>query len=123
MRKQRVDQTIVVRESPGVYLAAALRQHAAPRDAEAVCVHAEPPHQCHVFGVAAILVACDVAAVAVAHEPRRVRETMPDARPGAVGERRSFDLVGGGGAAPQKILGKLDCALAGGRHDRAGREA
>ena len=54
------------------------------------------------------MIARDIAGVAVAHEIRRVREPMPNARTRPIGQRRSFDLVGGRRAAPQKIGREFD---------------
>jgi hypothetical protein len=52
------------------------------------------------------MVAGDVAGVAVLGLARRVDEALPDAWPGAVGQRRAFDLVGRGRRAPQEAVGK-----------------
>ena len=116
MRKQRVDEPVVIPEPLCVDLPAALGQHATPRHAEAVRVHAERSHQRGVVGVAAILVAGHIPGIAVAHEARRAREALPDARPGAIGERRALDLVGRRRAAPEKCFRKFDAAFASRRH-------
>ena len=106
--EQRVDEAVVERDAARVHRAAAHGEDAAPRDAEAVGVEPEVGEQRHVLGEAVIVVARDVARVAVGDvtAPRRMREAVPDARPGAVGERRAFDLVGGRGGAPEKVSGK-----------------
>ena len=65
-------------------------------------------HERNVLGIAAVVIAGDVAGVAVGHAAGRVAEAMPDARAGAVRERRSFDLVGGGCGAPEETVGEAD---------------
>src|SRR5207253_9425619 len=71
-------------------------------------VYAERTHQRDVLRGAPVVIARDVAGVAVVHEARRVREAVPDARARAVGERRPFDLIGGRRRPPEKRFGKLD---------------
>ena len=63
--EQRVDQPLVEVEPGLVHRARALGQDAAPGDAEAVGVEAELAHQRDVARVAAVVVAGDVAGVAV----------------------------------------------------------
>src|SRR5205085_2042095 len=104
--EQRVHQPPVEVEAALVDGAGAARQHARPGDGEAVGGEAEVPHQRDVRLHAAVVVAGDVAGVAVAHGVRRVGEAVPDARAGTVGERRALDLVGGGGGAPEEAVGE-----------------
>ena len=84
----------------------ALREHATPRNAEAIRTQAQRVHQVDIALEAPIMVAGDVAGIAVDNAPWCVYEAMPDARPRAVRERRAFDLVRGRSAAPQEALWK-----------------
>ena len=69
-------------------------------------------HQRDVVGVAPIVVAGDVAGVAVAHSPGVCAKRCQMLGPGAVGERRAFDLVGRRRAAPQEARREIRCDLA-----------
>jgi hypothetical protein len=102
--EQRVDQAAVEIESGLVGLADPLRLHARPGDREAVGVEAEASHQPNVLAIAVVVVAGDVADVAVLDLARRVRERVPDRRTAAVGAVRAFDLIGRGRRAPQKAV-------------------
>ena len=92
--QQFVDEPLVEAEAGGIDAAATLGEHAAPRHAEAVGLEAEVAHQRHVLPEAAVVVAREIARVAVADPAGRVREAVPDGGAGAVGERGAFDLVG-----------------------------
>src|SRR6185503_1129400 len=105
-RKQAVDQSLVKAKAGRVDATGALRQHAAPRDAEAIRAQPQRMHQIDIALEASIMVAGNVAGIAVRNSPGRVHEAMPDAGPGAVRERRAFDLVSRRGAAPQEALWK-----------------
>ncbi len=104
--EQLVDEAVVEIQSCGVHLAGARGQDAAPRNAEAVRLHSELSHQRNIFGPTAIVIARDVASVAIAHQSVRVHEAMPDARASAVSNRRAFDLICSGCTAPQKPIRK-----------------
>src|SRR6185295_9466340 len=101
VREQRVDQALVEVEAWRVHRASTGRQDPTPRHTEAIRAHAELPHELYIAGVAPVVIAGHIAGVAVAHHARGVREPLPDARPGAVGERRALDLVCGRGGAPE----------------------
>ena len=105
--EQRVDQPVVEAETARVDRSPPDRQNPAPGDTEAVGVEAEVVEQRHVVPEAVIMVAGDVPRFAVRGAARGVGEAMPDARPGAVGERRAFDLVGRGCRPPEEVVGKL----------------
>src|SRR5690349_10901996 len=96
-REQLVDQALVEIEPLFVRAPAPLRQHARPRNAEAVSVDTEPVQESHVFFEPMIVVAGYVAAAPVLDRARGVRERVPDARLAAVFGDGSLDLVGGGG--------------------------
>ncbi len=102
VREQRVDQPLVEVEARRVHAAAAVGQDPAPRDAEAIGREPERAHQRDVLRVPAVVVARDIAGVTVVDTPGRMREAVPDARAGAVGERRAFDLVRRRRRAPQE---------------------
>src|SRR3546814_12500953 len=61
-------------------------------------------HQAHVVLPAPVVIAGDVAGIAAQGHARRVREAGPDAGAGAVGQRRTLDLVRGGGRTPEESL-------------------
>src|SRR3546814_7850949 len=75
-----------------------------PRHAEAVGLQAQFAHQAHVVLPAPVVIAGDVAGIAAQGHARRVREAGPDAGAGAVGQRRTLDLVRGGGRTPEESL-------------------
>src|SRR3546814_3426469 len=62
-------------------------------DREAVRLQPERLHQRHVVAPAAVMIARDLAGVALGdHQPRIVGEAPPDRRARAIGERRALDL-------------------------------
>ena len=87
-----VDAGLVHRPGPG-------RLDARPRDGEAVRAEAEPGHEVEVALPAVVVIARDVAGVAVPHLAGRLAEGVPDRRPAAVFLRRALDLVGSGRGA------------------------
>jgi len=106
--QQLVDQSRVEIEALRIDPPGALGQHARPVHAEAVALQAQRAHQAHVVLVAAVMVAGHIAGIAVRHHAGRVRETLPDAGAGAVGQRRTFDLVGGSGCTPHEVVGEAE---------------
>lgn len=105
-REQAVDQPVVEVEPGSVHAAGALGQHAAPGDAEAVGAQAQFAHQRDILAPAPVVVAGDVAGVAACDAARLVREHVPVAGTGAVGQRRALDLVGRRGGSPEEPGGK-----------------
>ena len=105
-REQRVHQALIEREALRVDLAATGWQHACPGDRKPIALQSELAHQRDVLAPAVVVVAGDVAGVAVMHHRRRVREALPDARPRTVGEGRAFDLIRGRRRAPEEAVGK-----------------
>src|SRR5262249_41261532 len=61
----------------------------------------------HVLPVAVIMIVGDVAVVLVPDFSSRVRKCVPDRRAAAVLADGTFDLIRGGGRAPDKALGKV----------------
>ena len=104
--QQAIDQPPVEVEPRLVHLAGAGGQHPGPADAEAIGGEPQTGHEVHVRPVAPVVVAGDVAVVPARGEARGMDEPLPDAGPGAVGEGRAFDLVGGGRRAPEKTVGE-----------------
>jgi len=116
---ERIHQSCVEVKSALVGAAGSLRQCPRPGDAEAIRLRAELTHECDVVGKAAIVITGHVAVVAASDHAGAMREAMPDARPGAVGKRRTLDLIGRSRQTPQKVAGKThrvrtlpDCAQA-----------
>jgi len=106
--EQCIDQSIVKGEPRGVDAAAAFGQHATPRDAEPIGVQAELAHERDVFRITTVVIAGDVAVLAIRRASRTVREAIPDARPRTVGTRRPLDLIRRGRGTPQKPVRKTN---------------
>ena len=106
--QQDIDQPVIEIEPRPVHRAAAARQDPTPGCAEAIRLQSEAVHQGDVIGVAPIVVAGDVARITVANHAWRVRESLPDARPGAVGQWRALDLIRRGRGPPQEVVRKFD---------------
>ena len=98
--EQLVDEPAVEVEPPLLDGARAQRLHPRPGDREAVGAQAQLAHERDVLPVAGVVVAGDVAGVAVQHPPRRVAEDVPDRRPPAVRVGAALDLVRRGRRAP-----------------------
>ena len=101
-----VDEAVVEVEALGVGCAGALRIDARPGDGEAVGLEAEGLHELHVFFVAVVVIVGDVAGVSVVGLAGDVGEGVPDGGAAAIFVDGAFDLIGGGGGAPEKSLRK-----------------
>ena len=101
-RQELVDQAIVKREAGLVGRSAPLRQHARPGHRESVSLHAQGLHQANIFAIAMIMVARDIAGVAIL-DGTALAVDVPDAQSAAVLPRRSLDLEARGGNAPDEI--------------------
>ncbi len=101
--EQAVDEPVVVVEPDRVGLTGAVGQHPRPRDREAVGVQPESLHQSDVFGVAVVVVACDIAGVAVVDRAGNPAEGVPNGRRTATLGDRSLDLVRRCRRAPTEI--------------------
>jgi len=64
-------------------------------------------HQPDIFAIAMVVIAGDIATLAFEDQPWRAAKTLPDGRTGAIGERRTFNLIGRGRSSPQKPRGEL----------------
>src|SRR5262249_19013649 len=63
-------------------------------------------HRLHIVPISVVVIVGDVAVVVVADLSRRVRERVPDRGAAAILADGAFDLIGGGGGAPEKSGGK-----------------
>src|SRR5215211_1838665 len=84
-----------------------LRLYPGPGHGEAVGLQPEVGHEIEVFFEAVVLVAGDIAGVAVENLSGGVGEGVPDRGSAAVLVHGSLDLVGRCRRAPQEILGKI----------------
>ena len=93
-RQRRVDQPVVVVQSPGLDPADALGHDPRPGDREAVPPGSHAGHQVQVLLVPVVGVAGHRAVQPVAHGPGAGREGVPDRRAATVLGHRALDLVG-----------------------------
>ena len=100
--EQPLGQPAVERDAAGVQPPASVRLHARPRDREAVALQPEGDHQVEVGAPAPVVVARDVAAVAVRHRARQPAEVVPDRVAAAALPHAALDLVRGRRRAEQK---------------------
>src|ERR1700676_3613810 len=106
--EQRIHQAAVMIDTLGICGARPGGLDAGPRDRKAVAVQIKRPHEGNVLAPAMIGVASQVARVAVSDFAWSVREAVPNGLALAVFIPRAFNLVGGGGRAPEKSLRKCD---------------
>src|SRR5919112_5968995 len=104
---QALDEPPVEVEALPVGGAASLRLNPWPSDGEAVGSYAQAPHEFEVFFEAVVVVAGDVAGVAVQDVAWRMREGIPDRGSAPVLVYGALDLVGGGRGAPQEAFRKV----------------
>lgn len=107
VREQRVDETLVEREALGVHSSGSVGKHSRPRDAEAIGAESEAGEKRNVLVPTLVVIAGDVTGRVAMNKPGRVAEAMPDARTGAIGEGRAFDLIGRRRGAPEKARREL----------------
>src|SRR6202045_3766350 len=98
-----------------IWRAGALGEYPRPRNREPIRSGGQRLHRPHVVSVSVIVIIGDVAVVVVADLSGRVRERVPDRRATAILTHGPFDLIGGGGAAPEKsrAKGARSCARGG----------
>jgi hypothetical protein len=80
-----VEEAVVEGEPGRIQLADPVGQDPGPSDGEAVRAEAEVPHELDVFRPAVVVVAGEVACLAVVDGAWSVRELLPDAPSGTVG--------------------------------------
>src|SRR5580698_10658015 len=102
--EERVEHAVVEVEALGVGGAGALREDSGPRYGKAVGLEAEVLHELDVFFVAMEVVVGYVAGVVVFDLAGSVGEGIPDGGATAFFVDGTFDLVGGGGGAPEESL-------------------
>src|SRR5688572_17990196 len=101
--EQAVDQSVVKSQPSFVHRATTGRQNARPGNREPVGADAEIAHQRDVLGVAVIVIAGDIASIAVGNTAGYATVSVPDARPAPIDLRCAFDLVARGRDAPNEI--------------------
>src|SRR5579883_80745 len=89
-----------------VWLARAFGKDARPGDREAVNLRAEIGEQLDIFAITMIVVIGHVPGLAVVSRAGLMRKRVPDRGAAAALPRASFDLVGGGRAAPAEAVRK-----------------
>ena len=100
--EQPLDQAAVEAHAGRVERAGPVGLHPRPRDREAVGLEAQGGHQVEVLAPAVVVVAGDLAGVAVGDGARHAAEGVPDRVAAPVDVRGPLDLVGGGGGAEAK---------------------
>src|SRR5215469_3289642 len=103
VRDEPIDQTLVKVEAALLDRAAAGRQNARPRGRKPISGKIAACEQIDVVAPAVIVVAGDVAGIAVLHAPRRVREDVPDALAASVFVDRALDLIARSRRAPYEV--------------------
>src|SRR4030095_14183072 len=101
-----VEEPVVEVEALRIWRAGALREYARPGNREPIRTGGERLHRPHVVSISVVVIVGDIAVVVVADLSRRVRERVPDRRAAAILADGAFDLIGGGGGAPEKSRGK-----------------
>jgi len=101
-----VEEPIVEVEALRIWRAGAVREYPRPRDREPIGSDGERLHRPHVVSISVVVIVGDVAVVVVVDLSRRMRERIPDRRATAILADGPFDLIGGGGGAPEKSRGK-----------------
>src|SRR5262249_56474676 len=96
------DEPVVEVEALRIWRAGALREYPRPRNREPIRGGGERLHRLHVVSISVIVIVGDVAVVVVADLSRRMRERVPDRGAAAILADGAFDLIGGGGGAPEK---------------------
>jgi hypothetical protein len=106
MRQQGIDQTVIEGQSRLVDGVPAIGQHARPTDREAVGLQAQFGHQGDILAEPVVMIDGHVAGAALEGAARLLAERIPDRGTFPVLVPGSFDLIGGGGGAPEEIPGK-----------------
>jgi len=115
VRDEPIDQTFVKVEAALLYRAAARRQNARPRGRKPIGGKIAACEQIDIVAPSVVVVAGDVARIAVLHAPGRMGEDVPDAFAAPVFVDRAFDLIAR--RAPDKVRGKR--TVGGGSRTRA----
>ena len=102
--QQPVNQAAVEIEAGFIGRTSAGRLDARPSDGEAVSAGAQPREQVEVVVQTPIVIARDVAGVAVARRTGPMAEGVPDGRAATVGIYRAFDLIRRGLRPPEEAV-------------------
>src|SRR5690554_4992617 len=104
--EKRVDELGV---EPNAFLigsAVPRRQNSRPRNGEAVGIDTHPGQQLDVFAKPVVVVAGNVARIAILHLAGNVAEGIPDRMPLSTFKPSTLDLIARRRCAPRKTLGK-----------------
>jgi hypothetical protein len=104
---QALDESSVEVEALPVGGAAPLGLNPRPGDGEAVGSYAQARQEVEILFEAVVVVAGDIAGVAVQNVAGSMREGIPDRGPAPILVNRAFDLVGSGRGAPQETFRKV----------------
>ena len=88
-----VDQSVVKGDPGGVHRAATRRQDARPCDRKPMGADPKPAHLIDVLGIVMVMIAGDVAAVAIGNAANLSAISVPDARAAPVLLHGAFDLI------------------------------
>src|SRR6516225_6860751 len=113
VRHEPIDQALVKVEAARLDRAAAGRQNARPRGRKPISGKIAACEQIDIVAPAVIVVAGDIAGIAVLHAPGRVGEDVPDALAASVFVDRAFDLIARGRRAPYEVGGKRAIVVGG----------
>src|SRR5215469_7762134 len=108
---QGVDETLVEVEALVVGLARSGGLDARPGDGKAAAFHVELAHDADVFPVTMVVVAGDVAGVAILDLTGSMGEAIPDGLAFAIFTPGAFDLIRSSGGAPPETFGENDRLL------------
>src|ERR1700677_312106 len=103
--EQLIDQSLIVGEPGLIRLAAALGKNTRPGQGEAIGLRAQILEQFYVFLVELVRIPGDIARFALMSFAGRVGENVPNGRAAAFYGNRALNLIGAGGATPEKIGG------------------
>ena len=126
VRDEPIDQALVKVEAARLDRAAARRQNARPRGRKPISGKIAACEQIDIVAPAVIVVAGDIARIAVLHAPRRMGEGIPDAFAASIFVDRAFDLIARRRRAPYKVRGKrtiVGSRSTGARHSTRGEQA
>ena len=101
--EQLIDQSLIVGEPRLIRLAAALGKNTRPGQGEAIGLRAQILEQFYVFLVEMVRIPGDIARFALMSFAGRVGENVPNGRAAAFYGNRALNLIGAGGATPEKI--------------------
>ena len=104
--KQSVDELIVEGDAFFVDLACAVGEKARPREGKTIVLDAELRHQLNIVTEAVVMVAGDIAGIAMKNFSVPMGERIPDRSTLSSLKSSTLDLVGRGCRAPDEVLAK-----------------